>query len=372
MKILMYRGHGQGTNIQPWLDWFQHFSDKHRLTYLAFNFSFDRSKYDNIDIRIFFRSILGFLKIIQFLRKHHFDVVYIHGLYEWKVHLLLLIFSRTKLKLLNIWNNVNYLKARRNWSFLFYRFILQKVDRINFNWYNTHHNFIETYPYLKQKCMVCPWGLQSTFFDSEKPKSDLVSAFLNQIPDDVTVAFCPKSINKYNRHDLVISAISMLKHSDENLLQKFKFYIWTGNFVSEKIMKALKKQIKACALTDTVIIVKYPHVSFSDMVHIWKRTDLAINIVDVDQLSVSVLEPLYMKKDIVLSDIDAYRFLNEKLSLNLTLTKNDPTDIAQAIKQIMTQTVSDEERTRRRQIISNHFNFDQNIKRLMQSIQKVL
>ena len=369
MNILMYRGHGKGSNIQQWLDWFQFYQSCHHLTYLTFSFSFDRTQYNKINIKLFTKSIRGYLKIIQFLLKEKFDVIYIQGLYEFKLHLLLLIFGRAKLRILNIWNNVNYKKAVKGRERYLYRYILHRIDRINFNWYNTYYNFTNTFPTLKHKCAVHFWGLHGKFFEDAAQPSNFTKAFLAGISDHKTVAFCPKSINKYNRFDTVISALNKLKQSDRTLLKNFYFYIWTGNFVDSRILSELKAEIEYLGLQNNVFIVEHPRISFSDMVHIWNRVDFSINIVDADQLSTSVLEPIYLKKDIILSDIDSYRYLNRRFALNIRLTPNNPDDIASAIKTTLTKKTDKTELSRRSKVIEEHFNFNENISKIIRSFE---
>ena len=366
----MYRGHGKGSNIQQWLDWFQFNQCYYHLTYLTFSFSFDRSTYNKINVKLISKSIYGYLKIIQLLRKEQFDVIYIQGLYDFKVHLLLLIFGRTKFKILNIWNNVNYKKALQGWSRHAYRYILHRVDRIHFNWYNTHDRFTNIFPSLKHKCAVYFWGLHGDFFEGPDQPSSFTNAFLAGIPDHMTVALCPKSINKYNRFDTVISALGELKQSDNSLLKNFCFYIWTGNFIDLKILSEIRAQIGYFGLQNNVFIIEHPRLPFSDMIHIWNRADFSINIVDADQLSTSVLEPIYLNKDIILSDIDSYRYLNRHFALNIQLISNNPSDIASAIKTKLTIKTDKAELSRRSKVIGDHFNFNENISKIIRSLEQ--
>ena len=68
-------------------------------------------------------------------------------------------------------------------------------------------------------------------------------------------------------------------------------------------------------------------------------------------------------------DIDSYRYLNRRFALNIRLTPNNPDDIASAIKTTLTKKTDKTELSRRSKVIEEHFNFNENISKIIRSFE---
>ena len=75
---------------------------------------------------------------------------------------------------------------------------------------------------------------------------------------------------------------------------------------------------------------------------------------------------MLMKKDLLISDIDAYRLFNTKYNLDLNLITNNPESICQNLKFFINGfNVDSFILDHRKKTIEENFNFDTNIKKMM-------
>ena len=61
--------------------------------------------------------------------------------------------------------------------------------------------------------------------------------------------------------------------------------------------------------------------------------DCCLQLLNNDQLSTSLLEPMLLNKEIIASDIYAYRSLNEKEGLNINLIANQAHIVAKKMQE---------------------------------------
>lgn len=366
-------GPGYGHNIQPWLEFFQARSREYELSFLCSEFEFDRKRFSNIDIFERKSRWRQFFAYLRFVRKEKFDVLYIHGAYDWSGPLKRLLLARHKKSVINFWGEHVIRKAKETPSFrdrIGYKILFSMTDYFFCNWYGTYDLFTQYFPKLKHKTKITPWGLHKDWFiDNRPPLSEFVEDFLAGIADDEIFVFWPKSIVKPVRYNLLIKAIAMLKTGEmREKVEKLKVVIWLGNYVDKDLLQQYIGMLKELNVEGNIRFVEHPYVPFSDIYCMWQRSNFAINLVDNDQLSTAVLEPMLMGKDILLSDIAAYRYLNDKYDLRLNLVRNTPKDVAQGLARLIVAGSCQEDQALldyRCQVVREEFQFDRNAEKIM-------
>ena len=102
-------GFGLGNNIEPWIDFFKYNNSKFELTFICSSFGFKKEDYPSIKVV----EAKNAPQLLLYLLKTRFkyDVLYIHGLYDFFNRFFLTTFIKANTKCLNIWNNRNFKKA---------------------------------------------------------------------------------------------------------------------------------------------------------------------------------------------------------------------------------------------------------------------
>jgi len=371
-RILMV-GPGYGHNIEPWLDFFQARSDRYELSFVCSEFKFDRERFSNIwifQLGHFKRQLPSYLR---FVRGSSFDILYLHGVYGWKAAVIHALLVKHKKCVINFWGESVIRKAKQAANFrdrIGYRILFSMTDYFFCNWYGTHDLFVQYFPNLQDKARITPWGLHKNWFINDRPSPhSFVKKFLRNISDDEIFVFWPKSVVKPVRYDLLIRAVAMLKSSElREKLEKLRVIIWLGNAVNKDLLQQYMKMLKKLDVEENIRFVEHPYVPFSDIYYMWQRSDFAINLVDNDQLSTTVLEPMLLRTDILLSDIVAYRYLNEKYDLHLTLVTHTVEDVAQGLARLIVAGSCQEDHALldyRSQVVREEFQFDRNVERIL-------
>jgi glycosyltransferase involved in cell wall biosynthesis len=368
-------GPGHGHNIEPWLDFFQKRQGRYRLSFLSSDFRFDKERFSNIDIIDTTSVRIKDLSFLKF-RRNIYDILYIHGAYSWKTALRYCLFINYKKCVLNFWGEAvirNAKKAERIRDRIGYRLLLSMVDYFFCNWHGTYDLFTRYFPKLKKKTHITPWGLQKDWFIKNRPEPcQFVRQFLSSINDDDTFVFWPKSILKPVRYDLLIQAVAILKSSEiKDKIQNLKIVIWIGNAKEDELLNYYREMIDNLGVKENICFVDHPYVPFSDIYYLWQRSDFAINFVDNDQLSTTVVEPMLCGKDILLSDITAYQCLNKLWDLKIKLVENTPEAIAEGLKKMILNLGKEDKDflNSRREIVEREFQFDKNIEKIMEFLK---
>ncbi len=370
MRVLM-TGPGYGHNIQPWLEYYENRSPGHQLFFLCNEFKFERRDFPHIHVLEYGGRRGRLIRTLLSLRKERFDVLYIHGAFSPSHALLLLYLVNCKRSVVNVWGYSVLERARSaalGKRFLF-RHVLGRVDNVFLNWHGTKARFESYFPHLRQKAVLTPWGLHNDWFQggNVREPSEFTRNFLARISPGARVCFWPKSLVRPNRFDLVIAALDRIKSADPDLLGDFVLYIWPGNVGDDAYRSELNAMVRDMQLQRHIVFVDHPYVAFADMYHLWQRADFGLNIADYDQLSTTVLEPMLLGKDVLLSDIEAYRFLNEEYSLGLELVRNEVEEVAAGLRRMLvgshrpSQALLDH----RRRVVEREFRFDTNVDKIM-------
>ena len=360
-------GPARGHNIQPFLDFFQSQMEYEATLLHGGKNEFDTKKYSNIKFvedkkRI--RKIRLYYSILR--KKETPNLIWYHGGYN--SYLLFLIWliksSQTPINL-NIWGekvpNQVVKKGFRGWV---YKFVFGRVEHIHCNWISTY-NIMKS---IKTKDLfIQPWGIEKRYINYEVSKciSEKASVFIKTIPSDKICFFVPKSIIKPVRHDLIIKAVKRLGIEGHN---NFVVYFWLGETNDPSLLSEYKKFIDKNNL-QTIKTVKHNYIPYNDLIMIWNKMDAGIMLVNNDQLSVTFLETMLFKKELIASNILPYKYYNEKFNTELNLVNLDTDSVYNAMKKYIDGYKSNSEiLDRRSNIVKEHFCFEKNIKKVLKRL----
>lgn len=277
------------------------------------------------------RRIKQLLIMIQ-IPKHDI-LVFLGGGNLFEVLPAMILLKRHK-TVINIWSEyVPKVLGERSATGIIYRMILNKIDLIWTNWHGTAQ-LIERYaPFLTSKTVVQGFGLDIEFMSENHIVSQFTKDFLHRISSNKVVFTNMRSISNYNAIDIILQACLVIKNEHPKSYSKMLIIFWHGNMIDNEIMLKIKGHIKKYGMQDTIWCVQHPFLPYSDIRHIVKASDVIMNYVYHDQLSVSMLEAMYLKKTIIASDIEAYRLLNEMYDVDLQLTKLTVNDLVNKMLQ---------------------------------------
>lgn len=375
MKVLMY-GFGSGNNIEPWLEFFQKRSDKFQLTFVCKSFHFDRNRFHHIRIREIGSRIPFNLKFRSELRKEQYDVLYIQGLYDYLNILCLYFFVKTRYRVVNIWNNVNYKKATFSnkfiWQIPLYRIILFMTNRFYFTWYGTYTGFFEKFPKLKSKLFIQPWGIRSDIIHNPaSDESDTVKQILNKLSSSDIFLFWPEYMSEDEYIHLFLEALTKIKNKSS-----LRVLLFSGHQLEEtEYIRNLRKFVKDHNLT-FVEIITGTYLPYQDIMRLWKRTDLTLKLSTKDQLSNGIIEALFFENPVILNDWLPYQKLKDE-GMHVILTSLNSEDIARNIDDILDKLQVNrnyyaELGTANRKLVVKNFNFDANMDNLMHQLLETI
>ncbi len=375
MKVLMY-GFGSGNNIEPWLEFFQRKSDTYQLTFISKSFLFNENRFNNLTV-IKLKS-LWFLDFtfLSKIRKEKFDVIYIHGLYDYLIIFYLFLIVRCSFRVINIWNNVNYKKAsRRNkkfWQIPVYQLIFRTTNRFYFTWFGTYTGFTELFPWLCKKSFIQPWGIREDIIKSlPVATSDMVRSILAQLKQDDIFLFWPEYITKDEHIHLFITALSRLKK-----YSSLKVLLFSGHQQTDtSYILELRKMVTDHELSFVDILVG-EYVPYKDIMALWQRADLTLKLSSKDQLSNGIIEALFFRTPVLLNDWFPYQKLKEQ-GMKIYLTGLNAHEISLnlgiMIDNILTnRNYYSEIGDSNRELVVKKFNFDANIEKLLSDLEDVL
>ncbi|MEQ9063831.1 MAG: hypothetical protein RIE58_06620 [Vicingaceae bacterium] len=330
MKVLMF-GPGKGNNIALFLNYFDENSEHHQLTYGYF------TKQAHFNLRSTYRKVHFFpaYSIYQLIKglRADVDLIWIHNWTPLPLLILIVLFAKRGSVLnLNVWSEtLPKLWKTNHWKAVIYRSILKKVDVVQCNWYGTL-DLVNEIQGIDP--VLLPWGLDDENFNKHSPKmmGQETTAFVASLDRNKIKFFFPKSISRSNRHDIVIDASKNLLASGYD---QFQVYIWPGNHIDKRLMNELQERIINQGLGSYVIIVDHLFVKNYEMKYIWEHMDCGLNVIEADQLSASFIEPQLYKKELIASNISAYRHYEKKYGLQLDLIQPNVDEVARRMVEIL-------------------------------------
>ncbi len=371
MKVLMY-GFGSGNNIEPWLEFFERYPDRFRLTFVCRGFRFDQERFKNIEVLDISRK--GYTGVFFPLTGRRYDTVYIQGLYDYLHISFLFFFVRSRLKVLNIWNNHNYKKAGRQnkkfWQRPFYHYILRKANRIYFTWHGTYTDFSEYFPGYSNKLYIKPWGIREKIMEQDPAATSKIAIrYLRELPPESLFLFWPENISPDEHIDKVLQAVAGI--SDRS---HFRILIFSGHAGADSpYRQKLQKIIEENHLEGQVRLMTGNYLPYQDIMAFWKRADLSIKLSTKDQLSNGIIEGLYFGTPLILNNWLPYQKLAET-GIHLFLCELNVEDIRSHLENLLQALRHDrlffnQQAAENREMVKQFFNFDRNIGELMEEIK---
>lgn len=337
MKVLM-TGPMYGHNILPFLQFFQ----GHPEHELHFVYAADRrntftpEQFPRIVFHRLDKDPLRALDYLRFLRvlRGGFDLIAIQSGHNYPLFLYFVLF-RPRSAMLNAhtWSETVPRQAgRRDLRGAILRYCFRRCDHVLCGWHSTLELIRKAVP--EANAVFIPWGIAEESFAAppERPETDEAARFIGSLPHDRFKFFVPKSVTRFNRHDIIVGAADILFRQG---LRDFQIYFWGGNERDDALIRHYREEIERLGLADRVCIVEHSFLPASDILCIWSRMDGGLAIGDRDQLSSTFLEPMLHRKELVASDIVSYRSFNKEYDAQVPLVANRPEALAEAIAEIL-------------------------------------
>lgn len=356
-------GPAYGHNIETFIEYFQHHK-KYKVDFV-YTGNDDFAKDEKYAALNFIKITLYphlVIQLIYLIRKKP-DLIWVHASNIY--HLLFLNLFRSKKTILNIniWSEkVPRLAAGNSFKGKLWKYILGKADYVQCNWYGTKKLVNQI---VDSEVVVFPWGLHQDYFeDEEKEISKIAQDFVNDLPKDKVKFFYPKSITFASDHIAVVDAANDLVQKG---IKNFIVYFWMGNVLDKKMELELRAKIKSLNLDDFIKIEQHDYISYSDIKFIWSKMDIGMQIAIFDQFSTSVIEPMLMKKELIITKIEPYIKLIELYpDIALKLIERSADNISNEMSNyILGDRSNDGILESRAKMVRDEFNFNENLSKML-------
>lgn len=376
LSILIW-GPGRGHNISLILTEFNKCKNI-STTMLTENYSFKNIDFPRISVVDYFHKSkylrrLNLLWKLIFLPKS--DVLYIQGNSSLYNLLIVILFGRYNYCVFNIWSQSVILNmSGRNIKSALYRFIFKKINKIQCAWYGAYNLLTQINPSIAKKSVVLPWGLNNVFFAEKPVNSDFLKNILNDINEFKFILLNNRSIANYNAIEELLQSIVIIRDINPEIYEDILLLFWVGNNIDADKRQYIQSFIIDNNLHKHIMYVEHPLVSESDLRHLIENSHVIVNLVRHDQLSTSILEGLYLEKDMLCSDIEPYRLLNNKYNLGLNLLELDPISIANEIIKIANRQHRNSQDKllyeKRKNVVIQHFSMKTNFKKIVELLEE--
>ncbi|MFT5759923.1 MAG: hypothetical protein ACI9LM_004707 [Alteromonadaceae bacterium] len=321
MKILMV-GPGYGSNMRSWI----HHMDQQKIDDFHFlsttKLSNEFKEYKNIKIYHELDShnkTYSFFKIITTLKNEKFDLIYIHGAYNKKLVLLLCIIFKGKI-VLNIWGQwfIDGLTKREDKTFNYFKFVAKRVNHIFVNWWDAYLQLEDKCPCIKNKLSLTIWGVPQKSINAlnEKYNQECIEQY--NIKQDDYLIFIPRGLLRHNNIHLIVEALAIIKEKmSSEEFNKIKIIIKTANAFDQSYYDDIKKIINKHRLKQ--VVVEEGMLDPIDYATLYNRANLSIYMSENDLLTGAVIDAIYSKTELILSDIGPYKELKERYNLDISI-----------------------------------------------------
>lgn len=341
MKVFMYGFKGSNMNI--WIDYFRrHYEydvvivvpNTEKKSKEASNVTMYPTSTFNASGRVLGRIAYWYrrLRILYILRRDKYDLFILHGLYNWSYARFLFDNVKARRKIVIIWNNINHKKICANKqtnSAQDITGVLEGADCIYCTWNPTRKSFIKSFPHLSKKTKTQSWGIRNDVLSLPLVVQDsLSSKIISTFVKGKVFMFWPRTVREGIRHDILLEAIELLS-ADIHMVS----YLAMGQAKNTEWNNYIIKMIHD--MNNPNIYAEYTkHIPIEDIVPLYHRADIIVNLADSDQLSACIAESLVHRTRLILSDIPAYRELLN-LGFNVTLVDNKADIVALAIEKVV-------------------------------------
>ncbi len=347
-------GPGYGHNAQSFIDFFNK-QQNFQVTYICRGSTHWRSS-KFVNILTYQKS---FTQKIKKILNDSPSVVWVHGGYDLQQLIQIRYYSHSKNYLsLNVWGDQVPLKIKSmSLKGIIYRLILRRFHQIHCNWYGTYEILQKSH----KNVIVHPWGLERDFIESNRTEPlSFTKNFINRLPGNKYLFFYPKSILSVSAHKEILQACLNLTQDGES---QFQVYFWVGNSNDSKLTNDCLDFITQHKLESVVELVEHPFLPVADIQLIWQKMNCGLQLAKSDQLSTTFLEPQFLKKEIIASDIYPYQKYNALYSSELELLPIDAQKISQRMKSLINRhrATSKTILEKRSDLVLDKFSFEQNV-----------
>lgn len=362
MKIAVI-GPGYGHNIEPYLKFLN--SSGHIIDFYYHNRSTFESKFDRIN---FIKLSSSILKL--FVSANKYDIIWLMGggrlIYIVSI-LKYFIGSKTKLVIFPYSEELPRRTTEQSLNGRITLMALSNFTLIHCGWYGLADLLNVK---LKDKILIHPMGLSESYYKTTKSPDLDIFKLIDKVGDDSYNFYYPKSFTMSSRHDLVIEAVYQIL--SEGNIPKFKVYFIGGNVEVEDRYNQILKMISEYSLQNEIIILnKEKFFKTEDFNLLWNKMDCGLQIAERDGISTTIFEPLINKKELIITDIPPYRYLESHFGFKIKLTSLDTSSIAESMKNkilgINLNNIEKKEKTYN--IIRDKYSFEKNIESLLEKFE---
>jgi glycosyltransferase involved in cell wall biosynthesis len=369
LNILIF-GPAYGHNMQPFIEFFEA-NSAYEITFAYSGQNDFLSTTQHINFVEYSKSPFGLIKLISAIKKKY-DIIWYHGGYTLSLLSLIQKFKNKNTKLiLNVWGEqVPRIMLKNDSEAKKYLSYYNKADIIQCNWYGVQNLLKQNFS--EEKLPVFAWGLHKEFFIDEVAEIKLTTKnFLASVDDRIINFFYPKSFTEASDHDCIIEAVKILK--DKGVIN-FCVYFWSGNISRGNFENSALEKINKYGLQNLIKIENHEFLPFYDIKMIWQKMDCGLQISIYDQLSSTLIEPMFIKKELIATNIEPYQILADKYpELELHLIERQPRILGNRIEDFIDgNKTSDIVLENRKKVIAKEFNFSENIEKMMVYYQELL
>lgn len=359
MKIALI-GPGYGHNIEPYLKSLN--KSSHEIDFYYHNKNVFESKFQTIG---FFKLSSSIFKLFFTAKKY--DVIWLMGGGRLLYIISLLRFFKKRKSKLVIFPYSEELPRRTTENSFVGKATLMALSNftlIHCGWYGLADLL---HPKLKGKILIQPMGLGESYYKEPSNPDPEIFKLLDLITEDSYNFYYPKSFTMSSRHDLVIEATHLILK--EGNIPEFKIYFIGGNVQDVNRYNQLLKMINDYNLENTIIILnKEKFFKTEDFNLLWKKMDCGLQIAERDGISTTIFEPLINGKELIITDIPPYRYLESHFGFKFRLTRLDKISIADAMKSkiLKLNPIDKESKDDLYDILRDNYSFEKNINLLIQ------
>ena len=375
---VLLMGPGRGHNIIYALELLND-CDSITTTFVTNKYSFGPDRFPNIKILDLYHQnkiILWYrrLKKLVFISKQ--NVIYIQGRIIQYDLFILTLFKRYEKIVFNLWGEyvIGKLEEKSREGKM-YRQLFSKEDLIQCNWFGTYNKLIGVDGNLKRKATVEVWGLSDAYFVNKPIISKFMKDFISKIEQHRFVLLNTRSIAEYNAIEELLESILHLRELDKDIYEDVLLIFWAGNNVDVSKKIIIQEFISLNKLEQHIWYVEHPFLPDSDIKQLIEHANVVVNLVKHDQLSTSIIEALCLGKDLICSDIEPYRILNDMYDLELNLIDIDSLKVAHEIIGLAKERQETKQKmemiNKRKQVVESNFRKKNNSKKIIQMLKSV-
>ena len=254
------------------------------------------------------------------------DVIHIQGIY-FSYMVLPLLFIKTKPKIIvNIWGsdfNIMYFQFLKNRIII--NWLIRKCHLVWCNWFVMSDSIKEKFSKYIKKIYTIPVGVsRDIFIPAKEENRDYIRKKFNIQKDEFLIIYTRGFKMNSNYHKI----INALGHINTNYPYKVIFHIFRNDPIMDNYFNKL---ITANNLEDKIII-SHCDLADEEIKALYEIADLTFSASEKDQFSRTIHLAILTNTNIILNDIEPYRYL--KYAFNWDVDLVDVNNVAELSRRI--------------------------------------